>query len=102
MEVHMQHGTVVSGSSTPFGVAVNANALRRQMQLRGLTGTALARRARVSEATISHALNGRRIHPAKLRAIADALSQVQPLPGADALVESDSPADGRDREEAEQ
>lgn len=78
----------------PFGVRVRAAELRHQMQQRGLTGAELARRARVAEATISHALNGRRIHPAKLRAIAGALLQLEPLPGAEALVEDEGSARG--------
>jgi transcriptional regulator with XRE-family HTH domain len=92
----MQPSSAVRGSS--FGVAVNSNVLRRQMHVRGLTGAELARRARVAEATISHALNGRRIHPAKLRAIAGALSQVEPLPGADMLLDRDLLADQQESE----
>jgi hypothetical protein len=77
--------------SPPYSVAVNATELRHQMRLRGLTAAEVARRAkargqRVAEATISHALNGHRIHPAKLRAIAAVLQDIQPLPGVDALL----------------
>ena len=82
-----------------FSVAVNSAALRRQMRERGLTGAELARRARVSAATVSHALNGRRIHPAKFRAIAAELHKVEPVPGTDGLVDHDQddgprPGDG--------
>ncbi len=78
----------------PYGVLVNAATLRHQMRLRGLTAAEVARRARrrklsVSEATISHALNGHRIHPAKLRAIAAVLHDAEPLPGVDELVHSE-------------
>jgi hypothetical protein len=83
---------------------VNAGELRHQMRVRGLTGAEVARRAkahghRVAEATISHALNGWRIHPAKLRAIAAVLQQVDPLPGVDGLVQADPPGEP-DREGA--
>ncbi len=66
--------------------------LRHQMRIRGLTAAEVARRAkqhghRVSEATISHAVNGYRIHPAKLRAIAAVLHEMEPLPGVEVLLE---------------
>ncbi len=82
--------------SLPYSVAVNGAELRHQMRLRGLTAAEVARRARargtrVSEATISHALNGRRIHPAKLHAIAGVLHDVEPLPGVDRLVQAEPP-----------
>jgi len=78
----------------PYSVAVNAAELRHQMRLRGLTGAEVARRAKtrghkVAEATISHALNGWRIHPAKLRAIAAVLQEVDPLPGVESLVRAE-------------
>jgi transcriptional regulator with XRE-family HTH domain len=77
-----------------YSVAVNGPDLRHQMRLRGLTAAELARRARarghrVAEATISHALNGRRIHPAKLRAIAAVLHDVEPLPGVEGLLQTE-------------
>jgi hypothetical protein len=77
--------------------AVNAAELRHQMRLRGLTAGEITRRARarghrVSEATISHALNEWRIHPAKLRAIAAVLHDVEPLPGVEGLVLAERPA----------
>jgi len=81
-------------AAPPYSVAVDAAELRHQMRLRGLTSAEVARRARardhrIAEATISHALNGRRIHPAKLRAIAAVLQEVEPLPGIEGLVQSD-------------
>jgi hypothetical protein len=75
----------------PYGVEVDATELRREMQCRGLTGAELARRAKVSPATISHALNGRRIHPSKLRAIRAALNETEALPaGWNRLVRQDA------------
>jgi transcriptional regulator with XRE-family HTH domain len=71
----------------PFGVAVKGELLREQMRLRGLTGTALARATGLSDATISNALAGRRLHPMTFRKIAAHLAKVDPLPGAEALVE---------------
>lgn len=64
-------------------VTVDAVDLRQEMERRGLTGSELARRARVSPATVSHALNGRRLHPAKRRAIYAALHGVEPIAGGD-------------------
>jgi hypothetical protein len=85
-------------AAPPYTVAVNAAELRHQMRLRGLTAGEVTRRAkarghRVSEATISHALNGWRIHPAKLRAIAAVLHDVDPLPGVEGLVLAERPAE---------
>jgi hypothetical protein len=72
--------------SRPYGLPVNGEELLREMRRLGLTGAALARRAGVSPATISHAINGRRLHPDKLAAIRTALDGVKPLPGLDRLV----------------
>jgi hypothetical protein len=77
-----------------YSVAVNAAELRHQMRVRGLTGAELARRANVSPATISHALNGRRIHPAKFRKIAMELHKAEPMPGVEMLIQRDGTADG--------
>jgi transcriptional regulator with XRE-family HTH domain len=70
-----------------YSVRVKAGALRHQMRVRGLTATELAELAGVSRATVSHAMNGRRIHPRKLRAIAAALGAVPLIPGIEALAE---------------
>lgn len=80
--------------SPPYSVLVDASALRHQMRVRGLTAAEVARRARrrghpVSEATISHALNHHRIHPAKLRAIAAVLQEAEPLPGVEGLLRAE-------------
>jgi transcriptional regulator with XRE-family HTH domain len=53
----------------------------------GITGLELAQRARVGEATVSRALNGRPIQPATLRAIAKALGEFEPVPGTDGLID---------------
>lgn len=83
-------------ASRPYGVEVDAEQLLREMRRLGITGAELARLAKVSPATVSHALNGRRLHPAKLRAIRAALNGMKPVPGWDSLLrknESDR-ADG--------
>jgi transcriptional regulator with XRE-family HTH domain len=69
---------------------VNGEELRREMRRLGLTGAALARRAGVSTATVSHAINGRRLHPDKLGAIRAALNGMKPMPGLDRLVRPDT------------
>ena len=81
--------TADSTAAPPFGVRVDAVELRHAMRIRGLTGADLARRAGVSQATISHTINGRRIHPATLRAISAVLHSVPPLEDVEALVARD-------------
>jgi excisionase family DNA binding protein len=71
------------------------------MEIRGVTGRELARQARVSEATISHAVNGRRIHPAKRRAIMAALYASEPLARANAVTLADLPEYARVAQVAE-
>ena len=75
-----------------FGVAMRGDVLRREMRLRGLTGAALARLTGLSDATISNALAGRRLHPSTFRSIAAQLAKVEVVPGAEALAMSDLPA----------
>jgi transcriptional regulator with XRE-family HTH domain len=72
-------------ASGPFGVVVRADILRQQMRLRGLTGADLGRLAGLSDATISNALAGRRLHPSTFRKIAAHLARVEVVPGAEAL-----------------
>jgi DNA-binding LacI/PurR family transcriptional regulator len=55
----------------------------------GLYGSDLAREAHVAEATVSRALNGRPIQPATFRAIVTALAALDPVPGADGLIDLD-------------
>ncbi len=74
-----------------YGIAVNGRELRQQMQLRGLSGAELARKAKVSAATVSQAVNDRRVHPRKLHAIVAALGSIEPLPGL-AQFAADEPA----------
>jgi hypothetical protein len=77
------------GSSQPgFGIAFKGDVLREQMQLRGLTGSALAGLASVSNATISNALASRRLHPATFRRIAAAMTQIELVPGIESLIAS--------------
>ena len=73
-----------------YGVAVKGNELRQFRLLRGLTGAELARRARVSPATVSQAEHGRRIHPQKMQSIIGVLSSVEPIEGLATLVEPPS------------
>lgn len=75
-----------------FGVAMRGDVLRHEMRVRGLTGAALARLTGLSDATISNALAGRRLHPSTFRVIAAQLARVEVVPGAEALAASDQPA----------
>ena len=84
----------MNDQSMAYSVRVNGAALRHQMRVRGLTGAEVARRAKqrgyaLSQATISHALNGHRIHPGKLRAIAAVLDEAEPLPGVAGLLDGE-------------
>ena len=89
-----------AAAAPPFSVRIDPHELRHAMRIRGLTGAEVARRSReiavheggvsVSQATMSHALNGRRIHPATLRAINDVLRSVPPLEDVEALVVRDN------------
>ena len=78
--------SLIRAVAPPYSVRIDPSALRHAMRVRGLTGAELARRSKVSEATISHALNGRRIHPATLRAINTVLRAVPPLEKVESLV----------------
>ena len=78
-------------SCGPFGVAVKADVLRHQMRLRGLTGSALARMTGLSDATISHALAGRRLHPSTFRKIVTHLARTEVIPGAEDLAAREEP-----------
>ena len=65
--------------------------LRRQMRLRGLTGSALGRLTGLSDATISHALAGRRLHPSSFRKIGAHLARLEVIPGAEDLAAHEEP-----------
>jgi transcriptional regulator with XRE-family HTH domain len=66
--------------------ALDGDELRRQLTLRGMTASDLARLAKVSPPTVSQALRGRALSPHSVRAILCALVGVDPLPGSAALV----------------
>jgi predicted transcriptional regulator len=85
--------SVSSGPDRSYGIVINGRELRRQRLIRGLTGADLARRARVAATTVSHAENGRPIHPRKLYAIVAILAEREPIPGFEAF-SPDIPGDG--------
>jgi transcriptional regulator with XRE-family HTH domain len=66
-----------------MGIAIDSDRLRLEMARRGLDGRQLAELARVTPATISHALNRRRVGLNTVRALARALATTPPLQGAD-------------------
>jgi plasmid maintenance system antidote protein VapI len=57
------------------------------MHCRGLTAKRLSQIAEVSEATVSHALTGKRLAAETVRRLASALSRIPPLHSADELLE---------------
>lgn len=59
------------------------------MRAVGLTGGELARKAKVAKATVFRALAGDRVYPSTSRAIAEALAKLDPIPGADGLIDYD-------------
>ena len=67
------------GAGAPFGIAMKGDVLRHQMRLRGLTGSGLAHLTRLSDATISNALAGRRLHPTTFRKIVAQLEALELL-----------------------
>jgi hypothetical protein len=77
-QVADREGTLSLGRG--YGVRVKGDALRREMEIRGVTGGDVARRARVAASTVSQALHGRRVHPRKLQAIVAVLAQIDPIP----------------------
>ena len=74
-----------------MSVAINPDALRRELVRRGLTAADFARLSQVSPATLTHALGGRRLALGTVRSFAKALAAVPVLDGADAIL----PASGR-------
>ena len=83
--------------AVPPGVRLKPEELRRRMQTVGLTGGELARRANVAKATVFRALAGDRIYPSTTRAIAEALAKLDPIPGADGLIDYDGEERGDSR-----
>jgi hypothetical protein len=85
-------------AAPPPGVRLRPDELRRRMQVVGVTGGELARRAKLAKATVSRALKGGRIYPSTVRAIASVLSELEPIPGADGLIDHDGEDPGRVRD----
>lgn len=67
-------------------VALDVDALRREMARRGLTGAELAAIAGVSAATVSHAQTGRMVDHGTMRKLARALTLTPVMPGIDSLI----------------
>jgi transcriptional regulator with XRE-family HTH domain len=68
-----------------MGVAIDSDRLRWEMARRGLDGQQLAALAKVTPATVSHALNRRRVGLNTARAIARALATTPLLQSAEFL-----------------
>jgi predicted transcriptional regulator len=73
----------------PKTIRANGAEMRRRMNRLGVSGVQLARQAKVAEGTVAHALQGRPLHPSTFRAIATALAEFDPIPGADGLIDQD-------------
>ena len=71
-------------------VALDVDALRREMARRGLTGAELAAIAGVSAATVSHAQTGRMIDHGTIRKLGRALTLTPVIPGIDSLIPTKS------------
>jgi hypothetical protein len=69
-----------------MGHVLDVLELAARMAVRGLRPVDLAEKAHLAPATISHALAGRPVSAGTLRAIAIALSESAPIPGADGLL----------------
>ena len=69
-----------------MSVALNCEALRRELARRGWNGNDLAHAARISHATVSAACAGHRVSPTTVRLIALALAEATPLRGVDGLL----------------
>ena len=69
------------------GLQLAPHRLHIEMARRGLRGSDLARIAKVSPATVSHAMNGRRIATSTLHKLAIALSQVPAVAAVDDLLD---------------
>jgi transcriptional regulator with XRE-family HTH domain len=67
-------------------VALDVDALRREMARRGLTGAELAAIAGVSAATVSHAQTGRMIDHGTIRKLGRALTVTPVIPAIDHLI----------------
>ena len=69
-----------------MGLQFDRAELRRQMALRGLSGSDLAELGGISAASVSHALAGRPVSPATFRKICSALSARPELAAGVALL----------------
>ena len=69
-----------------MNVALDSAGLRRALGLRGMTAAELALISGVSEATVSHAMTGRKVSHSTVRKLARGLTVTPTLPGADALI----------------
>jgi transcriptional regulator with XRE-family HTH domain len=74
------------------GVSLDAAQLRRQLAIRGLCASDLARLAGLSPPTVSQALHGKALSPRTVAALVKALSAVAPLPGHEGLITTATPA----------
>ena len=72
-----------------MSVAVDSTRLRRELTRRGWSASDLARTARLSPATVSAALAGRRVATRSLSCMARALCQAPVIDLVDALIEDD-------------
>jgi DNA-binding Xre family transcriptional regulator len=75
------------GYTGGVGVRVNQARLDVELARRGLTASALAKAAGLSEATLSHARTGRPVRPLTLTRIAATLARIPTILGIDDLVE---------------
>lgn len=69
-------------------IELDPDGLRRAMAVRGLTQAELAAVAGVTEATVSHAMTGRRVDHTTVRKLARAMMLTPAMPGADSIVGS--------------
>ena len=71
-------------------VRVKRGRLLREMACRGWHASDLAREARLSDATVSHLMQGRTVSPHTMRKVAQAFVRTSCVPGLDALLDVDA------------
>jgi transcriptional regulator with XRE-family HTH domain len=71
-------------------LAVDVDGLRRAMAMRGMDGAELAAIAGVCEATVSHAMTGRKVSLTTIRKLARGLTVTPTLAGADGIIPTKS------------
>ena len=69
-----------------MSIVLDGNRLDYEMAIRGVNGSALARRAGVCAATVSNARNDKPIWPTSLELIANALFAIPVNPAIEALI----------------